>query len=104
MICTWIKIENEWYIGCAGVKVEIVRTNSPAEFDKCPGCNRTIKSEVQMNYRKKFIDDNLKLCEKQLHLLTDWEKSFIINSRTTFKIYGEKSFTQKWYNTLSCNW
>ena len=52
MICTWIKIENEWYISCAGVKVKIVRTNSPAEFDKCPGCDRTIKSEVQMKYQK----------------------------------------------------
>lgn len=32
-----------------------------------------------MDFRKKFIEDNLKECYKDYDLLTDWEKEFLIS-------------------------
>lgn len=55
--------------------------------------------EGEKDFRSRFINEALELCESHKHLMTDWENNFIIDiARVHRKSW--KELTQKQYNQL----
>jgi len=55
--------------------------------------------EGEQDFRNRFINEALEICESHKPLMTDWERNFVIDIARLHRKSG-KGLTQKQYNQL----